>query len=175
MCFPGLFAPLAGLFGGGGAAAAGSGLTTGLQLAGAGLSAIGTVASASAQSQGLKAQAAFNERQAMMEEQRTAYEVQRERENAQRLMARQRAGYLSSGLALEGTPTAVIADTASEAALDIAAIQYGGQVRGSNLRTQAQIDRANASAARTAGFIGAGSSLLSGIAKTRLSNPYAIG
>lgn len=169
MCFPGLLTPLAGLVGGGGSA-----VTSGLQLAGAGLSAVGTIASAQAQSQGMKAQAAFNERQATMEQQRAAYEAQRERENAQRLMARQRAGYLSSGLALEGTPTAVIADTAAETAMDIAAIQYGGQVRSGNYRAQAGIDRANARSASTAGFIGAGSSLLSGIARTRLNNPYAI-
>lgn len=168
MCFPALAGALGGLF-------SGSGLTTALQVAGAGLSAFGAIQSGQAQAAGMEAQARLNERQSLIEQQSAAFDAQRERENAQRIMARQRAGYLASGVALEGSPTAVIEDTATEAALDIAAIQYGGNLRASNYQAQAGIDRMNARSARTAGFLSGATSLASGLARTRLSSPYSVG
>lgn len=168
MCFPALAGALGGLF-------SGTGLTTALQVAGAGLSAIGSIQSANAQAAGMEAQAKLNERQALIEQQASAFDAQRERENAQRIMARQRAGYLASGVALEGSPTAVIEDTAAEAALDIAAIQYGGNLRASNYQAQAGVDRMNAKATRTGGMISGATSLVSGLARTRLSSPYSVG
>ena len=184
MCPP-LFVALGSIFGGGAAAgtaaatagtaaAAGSGFTTAMQLAGLGLSTIGTVQSARAQAAGMEAQARLNERQSLIEQQSGAFEAQRERENAERIMARQRAGYLASGVALEGSPTAVIEDTATEAAMDIAAIKWGSNLRASNYQAQAGVDRMNASATRTAGTIGAFGSFASGLARTRLSSPYSV-
>lgn len=170
MCFPALLGAVGGLFSGGG-----TGLATAASVAGTGLSAVGAIQSANAQAAGLRQQAELNERQAEIEQQRGAFEAQRERENAQRILARQRANFAASGVALEGTPTAVIEDTATETALDIAAIRYGSALRSGNFRTQASYDRANASSARTAGFISAGTNLFSGLARTRLSNPYAVG
>lgn len=74
--------------------------------------------------------------------------------------------YRKAGIdASVGSPVDVLADSAGEAALDIANIRYGGQIGAHQSYLQSSVARANARDALTAGYIGAGTSLITGGAK----------
>ncbi len=153
-----------------------------LPLIGAAISAVGTIASASAQSQSYKAQAAFQKRQAIMEQQRGAYEGARLRDRNDRQLASMRGQYLSSGIALSGSALDVLQDSATEASLDEQAVRYDSQVRADNLNWSAKMSRMNASNAMTGGVLGALSTAIGGIGqqmdqnsqRTMIRNPYAM-
>lgn len=134
-----------------------------LPLIGAAISAVGTLASASAQSQSYKAQAAFQKRQAIMEQQRGAYEGARLRDRNDRQLASMRGQYLSSGIALSGSALDVLQDSATEASLDEQAVRYDSQVRADNLNWSAKMSRMNASNAMTGGVLGALSTAIGGV------------
>lgn len=142
MCFPALAA----------IAPAISAIST---VAGAGLSAIGAIQQSRAQAASLKAQAEYAERQREMELQKGGYEAGRANDQSTRAIDRMRGQYLSSGIALSGSVTDVIADSALEASLDEQAIKYGATVRADNLAFEAGLARANAKSVRQAGVMNA--------------------
>ena len=152
-----------------------------LPLIGAAVSAVGTLASASAQSQSYKAQARFQDRQAQMEREKGNYEGARLRDQNDRQLASMRGQYLSSGIALDGSALDVLEDSATEASLDEQAVRYGAQVRADNLNWSAKLSRMNASNAMTGGVLGALSTAVGGIGqqmdqnsqRTMIRNPYA--
>ena len=122
------------------------------------LSTVGTVASVMGAIQGGKAEGAaadFNAASATQEAQA--------RENAQRAQAQRqlgtiRAGVSKSGATMEGTPLAVLSESAANAEIDALNTRYSGQ-RESALYT------ARGQNARTAGYMRAGTSLLSSAGK----------
>lgn len=77
-----------------------------------------------------------------------------------KLISSQRAATGASGVALEGSPLLVIAETSEDAKLDALAIRYSGTEAAVMASARAAADRLSARAARTAGFLGAGTSLL---------------
>jgi hypothetical protein len=62
----------------------------------------------------------------------------------------------------EGSPLAVLADSARAAELDRQTILYNGRVQAQGYTDQAKLDRYTGNAAQTSGYIGAASSLLKG-------------
>jgi len=106
------------------------------------------------------AQVAENE--AVAARQQAAYEEERQRERAARLKSSTRAAIAKSGLDLEGSPLAVMEDTAVGAELDALAIRYSGSVAEARARSQAAMDRMQGQAAKTASYFSAGASLLNG-------------
>jgi hypothetical protein len=122
------------------------------------LGAVGTAVSVVGAIQGGKAEqsaADFNAASARQEAQA--------RENAQRTAAQRqlgsiRAGVSKSGARMEGTPLAVLSESAANAEIDALNTRYSGQ-RESALYT------ARGQNARTAGYLRAGTSLLSGVGK----------
>jgi hypothetical protein len=91
------------------------------------------------------------------------------RENRRRL-ATIRAGYGSSGLELAGSPLDVLSDTAIEMSLDERRIEFEGQVKGREgylkamgLQEQANLERRSGKDAKSASYLNAGSSLISGV------------
>lgn len=131
-------------------------------LIGAIVSAAGSLFSGMMQAQSYKAQAAQMERQAQIERQRGEFESQRERERHRRVAGEQRAAYLASGVALEGTPTDVIIDSGQENEIDIQTIKYGAKIRADNYSYSARIAKMNAGHAMAGGAIGALSPLIGG-------------
>lgn len=85
--------------------------------------------------------AAFNAaaaRQRAMEEQEVAAENARRREKeAARMVARQRAALAGSGLAMEGTPLAVLGDAYSQSQMDVGDISYQAKQRSRALEVSA--------------------------------------
>lgn len=151
-----------------------------LPLIGAAIGAVGSIASAAAQSASYNAQSQYAERQSQMELQKGAYESSRLSDQNNRKLAEMRSQYLSSGIALSGSPTDIIADSATEASLDEQAIKYGAKVQSDNLAFESGLAKSNAGSAMVGGILGAASSLVGGFSKmsenrqsrTMLRNPY---
>lgn len=151
-----------------------------LTIASTAVAAGGQLYSGMQQAQAYRTQAAFADRQAVMEGQRGAYEARRAQDQNDRQLAAMRGAYLSEGIALEGSPTEVIADSADQASLDEQAIRYGAKVRAGNLQFEARQARSNAGSAMIGSMIGAAGTALGGWSdysdfqqrRTMLTNPY---
>lgn len=126
--------------------------------------AVGTIASAQAQAAAAKYQA---KQQRMMAEdalKRGAVEEQGKRRQTAALEARQKAVMAGSNLDIgSGSPLAILGDTAQLGELDALTIRGNAQREATFGRNQAKLYDMEASSARTAGWIGAGTSILSGI------------
>jgi hypothetical protein len=104
--------------------------------------------------------------------QRGQIEEQRQRLATARLRSSQRAGMAANGVELDsGSPLDVLMDTAQLGELDALTIRsnaereaYGFRSQSGNLMAQAGLTQMAGRSAQTAGFIGAGSTLLSSAA-----------
>ncbi len=136
-----------GLFGAGGSFALGTTLGT----VGTAVGALGAIGAGKAEQSAanFNAASAAQEAQSRENAQRTA---------AQRQLASIRAGVAKSGARMEGTPLAVLSESAANAEIDALNTRYSGQ-RESALYT------ARGQNARTAGYLRAGTSLLSSAGK----------
>lgn len=151
-----------------------------LGLIGTAISAVGSIAQGQQAAASADAQARAYEQQAVADQQAAAFEGQRERRRQELLQANARAQVGASGVALSGSPSEVLAANAREGELDIQAIRYSSQLRQNNLRTQADISRFQGKQAKTAGYINAASSVVSGLSNlydpnrsVKFSNPFA--
>ena len=111
--------------------------------------------------------AAVAEQDAKAAKAKAEYDEKAHRENVRKILATQRALYGKSGVSMEGSPLLVMEDTQKQGELDALAIRYGGDVASARSRSEANVARMtgrnNAYAAK-AGYIQAGSTLLSGAA-----------
>lgn len=130
-------------------------------------------AEARAQQQVAQYNAKVAEREAQAIEQKTAFEQQRQAEEAARIEGSLRANLGASGaVPSEGTPLMLQSKQAAESELDNLMIGYEGQIGAGRARSQSRLDKMQAgiysqkaSNARTAGMIGAGTTLLTGFGK----------
>lgn len=81
------------------------------------------------------------ERQATEEQETAAKEERRFRKGGARLKAKQRVGFAQAGVTFEGSPLAVLEETASELELDALEIRRGGQVGAQQLTAAAVLSR----------------------------------
>lgn len=145
--------------------------------AGLGMGALGQYQAgqaAAAQAEGQAAMAEYNaklqEREARMLEQQAAFRQRRQAREAQRHMSSLRAGLAASGaVPTEGAPLLIQSEQAAESELENLLIGYERQVGAQRATSQAQLDRLQASiyrkragTSRTAGIMGAGTTLLTG-------------
>ena len=152
-------------------------MATLLMAAGTGLAAAGQIqAGRAAEVEGKSAQAIANynaavqEREAQAIEQRTGLEQRRQTEEAARAMSRMRAGFGAAGVvSTAGTPLQIQAKQASEFEMENLMIGYRGQTEAARARSAAEIERMGGrlakergKAAKRAGYIGAGATLLTG-------------
>lgn len=146
-----------------------------------GVSAASSIVGAAGQAASYNAQSQYAQRQSEMSLQRGAYEsAMTGRRNDQQL-ARMRGQYLSSGIALEGSASDVLLDSATQASMDEQAIRYGAKVESDNYAFQANLARMNAGQAMMGGALGALSSGINTFAsanerrqqRTMILNPYA--
>jgi hypothetical protein len=169
---------LAGLGAAAGAAgAAGGGAVSGISTA---LTALGTLAGVAGSVIGgrqANAVAGYNakvaENNAQAERDRAAYDASLQKDQLRRVVGAQRAAGAASGLDItQGTPVAVLGDTAKQGELDVLARLYSGESAATASLNDAQRFRAEGKAAQTAGFINAGTNLLSGFGKMAARNRY---
>lgn len=142
-----------------------------------GLMAVGTVMQAgSSIMQGRMAaqqgdlQAAAGRREAKLTEQKGAFDAARATERARGLIGTQIATASANGLQIDGSVADVIDDSAQQSQLDIDAIRYGANTQAANARFDARVARFNGQAGKTAGYINAGSDLISGA--TRIAGTF---
>lgn len=148
-----------------------------MMMYGAGIAAAGAIQSGkAAAAQGQAAQvmanrnAAIQEREAKAIEQKTRFEQQRQAERATRVKSALRAKLAGAGARMDvGAPLMLQEEQAAELELENLLIGYEGQVGAQRALSQAQLDRLQGriyrqkgKATRTAGYIGAGSTLLTG-------------
>lgn len=114
-----------------------------------------------------EASAAAAEFNAQIAEQNAIDSIARakEEERRHRVMARKqigdmRASFGASGVAMEGSPLEVMQESAANAELDALSIRHEGEARATAFRNEARLARFGGQTARTAGQIGAVSSLL---------------
>lgn len=134
-----------------------------LEAIGIALSVAGSLASGAMAQANAEAQARAYEQQARADSQASAYEQAREKHKQDLLAAQARAQVGASGVGFQGSPTEVLVANAREGQMDLQAIQYGSQIRQNNLRDQAAISRFQGKQAKAAGFINAGSNVISGL------------
>ena len=148
-------------------------------VAGAAMSAVGSIQQGQAQSASLKAQAEaarYNQnvanQNAQMVMQSQAYNEQIQREKNQRLLASQKAAYGKAGVTMAGSPLDVQADTTFMMEQDILSSRYNAQIKSWQYQSQAGLMGLEASQYSrmsqypvVGGYLGAGSTLLTGAAK----------
>lgn len=145
--------------------------------ASAAVSAGGAVLQARAANARSKYQSTVQRQQADRERQIAAAQEEDFRRRQSRLMAARRAAGGASGLDTStGSPLLASEDFAAETELQALRIRSGGETRATRLEQQAALTRAGGRNAQTAGFIGAGSSLLSGAGRSAriLRDPSSI-
>ena len=146
-----------------------------LMIAGGLIGAAGSVIQGNAQAKAYKAQAQVAENNARLAElqgarelERGAREEQKFRRQARQFQSSQRSALAASGAQMSGSALSVLADTSMGIEEDAAAIRfntlqnkYERDVQAVNFRNEASAARASAKNARTAGWIGGLTSLLS--------------
>lgn len=157
MCFAAI-PIIGGLFGG-----ASSGIGTALQALGLVASVGGSLAGAQASQNVANYNAKVADNNATAERQRAAYDANLQRDQVRRVVGAQRAAGAASGLDItSGTPVAVLGDTAKQGEMDVLARLYAGESAATAYSNDARRMRAEGKAQKQAGFINAGTSLLSG-------------
>lgn len=84
------------------------------------------------------------------------------REDTARLLGAQAAATGKNGLAASGSPMLIMAETAADAEIDALNIRRRGAVEAGRLRTQGGFYNLAGASAQKAGYLGAGSALLTG-------------
>lgn len=128
------------------------------------LSGVGSIVNANSQADAARAEAAQLERAAGEAQAAAQRNAERKRKEAQLIMSRQQAlAAKSGGGATDSTVLDLMAGAKGEGELQGRMLQYEGDERAAGLTYQAAIKRAMADRAQTAGWIGAGASVLSGL------------
>jgi len=129
------------------------------------VSAVGAISSAQHQASTDKYNAAVNERNAAASLQQAQATAQIQQEQARKALGQTTAAYGASGVAMEGTPLDVLANSASMAERDRQNIIYKGKLQAAGYQDQAQLDRYSATNALNEGWGKASGILLSGGSK----------
>lgn len=134
-------------------------------LIGAVVQGIGAKREADQQAANLRSQQEAQKRQAAIQQTTGAYQADRKREEVERVLGSQRAAYAGSGVALSGTPETVIAESAQEGALDVAAIRWNSGMEADTQRHNSKISGMSAKNAERSGNIAFLSPVIGGVAK----------
>ena len=100
---------------------------SGLQIAGVGLQAFGTLLSTNEAARGLR----FNAREVLREGKLAAIRI---REQGERVQSAQRVGFATGGVELSGTPLEVLAETANIAERDALEVERSSERQAAELR-----------------------------------------
>ena len=136
-----------------------------LSLAGSGFSAYGSIQQGKAAKKAAEYNAAVQRNQAIAARQKAEFDADRQRQVAAAQRAQARAGFAKGGVVMEGTPLLVLESSAEQAELDAQAILYGGDVQATGYEAQAGLSELEGKSAQQAGYIGAGTTLLTGAGK----------
>jgi hypothetical protein len=141
-----------------------SGIETVLAIAGTAVSAAGSIIGGIQASNTAKAQADIAEQQANEQRAVSQREAARRAKEAKYIQSQQlQRAAASGGGADDPTVLALMGDVGAESSYQQRAAIYEGETKGRGLEHQAALDRWQAKQAMYGGFIGAGSSVISGL------------
>ena len=133
-----------------------------LTLIGAAVGAAGAIAAGQAEANAAEFNADMAQQQAERERDIAARDAKDYQRRNSRLLATARARRAGSGVTSQGSPLMVDEATAAEIELGVQDILAGGAASAYGYQQQAALSRARARSARTAGYLNAGSTLLTG-------------
>lgn len=123
-------------------------------------SALGAIAEGQAQKQAADFNAKVSEQRAISERNAAGVEASDFKRGEMRQVRAAQAARGAAGVTMAGSPLLVDEATVREVALGSSRIKHGGQVKGTRLEQDAELERMRGKAAETASYIRAGSSLL---------------
>jgi hypothetical protein len=129
--------------------------------AGAGMQAVGAIYEANAKAGAAEYSAKVNEQNATYAMQQGAEDERRARIMGRKVLGGMRAGFGASGITLEGSATDALEESASNAELDALTVRHGAELKAYGYQNEARLDRYRAKTARTGGYFGAASSIIS--------------
>lgn len=139
-----------------------------IQTVGAIASFVGVLSQAGAASNASKYNAQLAEQNAVTSRQQAAASAETADREARQRIGAMEANYGASGISLsEGSPIDILRQSATAAEMDRQNILYGGEVRASGYGNTATLDRYNASASQTSGYLRAGGELLGGFGRSQ--------
>jgi hypothetical protein len=133
--------------------------------ASAALSAAGAIAQGNAAKSAANYNAAAARQNADIARANAAADAAKQERQGLLLAGRQRAAVGASGITPEGSPLEVMADSALESELDALTTRYRGELQARSYGQDATLQDMRGSSAQTAGYIGAGTDLLTGAGK----------
>jgi hypothetical protein len=136
-------------------------------IAGTAVSALGAVQAGNAQNEVAQYNAKIADNNATAERERAAYDAGLIKDERRRVIGSQRAAMAANGLEIStGSPVAVLGDTTGQSEMDVLARLYGGESAATAYGNDATRMRIEGKAAKQAGKIGAGTTLLTGLTST---------
>lgn len=147
----------------------------GLALAGTILGAYGAYSSGQSAKSAAAAQARAQEEAARYARAAAAFEAKRSRRADARTLAEQRAQVAKAGVALEGSPLDVYAESVRTAEQNAQAILFEGELRARGLEAQARLSRLEGADAKRAGQIDTVTTILGGFGQMAKLGPSAGG
>jgi len=138
------------------------GYATAAMVIAAAVAATGTIISSDNSRRAANQNADAQAQAALAAQNKAAYDETMHREAGAKLLSAQRALFGKYGVSMEGSPLLVMEDTAGKIEMDALAIRYGGDIESARLRSAANLSKMQGSAAQTAGYFQAGSTLLAG-------------
>jgi hypothetical protein len=163
--FAAIGSSLSGVLGTTAAAGAASSVGTTLAVGSSILGAAGTLAQANAQKQAANYNAQVQDQQARLALNTGGAQATEIAQRAKQRMAATRATFLQNGMSLGGSASDVLDAVNKQGTLDELTALYDAQTKSRGYAANASVDRATASYATSAGWLGAGTSLLTGTAK----------
>ena len=131
-------------------------------LAATGIGAYSAIAQGQAAEDAAKYNAKVNENNARSAEYQAQAEAQQVRRRNAAILGRQRAVLSKSGVTLSGSAEDLMYDSAVQGELEALNVLYAGNVQSGYYQSRARLSRFEGANARTAGYYGAASSVLSG-------------
>jgi hypothetical protein len=135
-------------------------------IAGAAFSAYGAIRAASAEKAAANYQRQVADNNATASRQAAVADERRQRMLASKQLGQMRANYAASGLSMDGSPEDVLADSATNAELDVLIIRSNGENRARGYQSDSNLSRMRGDSAAESGYLSAAGTLLGGAAKT---------
>jgi len=141
------------------------GLATAVSIIGTAVGAVGSIAQGQQQQEWANYNAAIAQQQAQTAKATAEWEATQKRKETERLLGKQRALYGVAGVTYEGSPLELMAETAAEGELDALMLERTGKIREQKYMSEAELTKMKGQQAATAGYFGAGTTLLTGASK----------
>lgn len=129
---------------------------------GAVTSAIGAISEGNAAADAAKHNSQMAAQNAIYAREQAAEEEQQVRIMGRKTLGSMRAAYGASGVSLEGSPLDVLAESAATMERDALNVRRAGERRAQGFEAEASMENRKAGYAKTRGYLGAASNLLSG-------------